>query len=51
MQRIDDLDNNISYVISKDGRPGPLSTKLYNELRGIQYGEVEDRHQWTTVIE
>lgn len=51
MQRIDDLDNNISYVISKDGRPGPMSTKLYNELRGIQYGEVEDRHQWITIIE
>ena len=51
MQRIDDLDNNISYVISKDGRPGPLSTKLYNELRGIQYGEIEDRHQWVTIIE
>ncbi len=30
---------------------GPYSTKLYNTLRAIQYGETEDKHGWTTVIE
>jgi hypothetical protein len=24
---------------------------MYNELRGIQFGEVEDRHGWCTIIE
>ena len=30
---------------------GPYSTKLYITLRGIQEGEFEDKHNWTTVIE
>ena len=50
-QPIDDPENNRSYVISKDGKPGPLSTKLYNRLRGIQLGEEEDVHNWNTIIE
>ena len=31
-------------------KPGPWSTRLYEMLRGIQYGTVEDRHGWTTVV-
>ena len=50
ISRIDDLENNKSYVISKDGKPGPISTKLYNKLRGIQYGTEPDIHGWTKVI-
>lgn len=30
---------------------GPYSTKLYITLRAIQEGEIEDSHNWTTVIE
>ena len=51
IRRIDDLENNKSYVISKDGKPGPISEKLYNKLRSIQYGKEPDVHGWTTVIE
>ena len=50
ISRIDDLENNKSYVFSKDGKPGPISTKLYNKLRGIQYGTEPDMHGWTKVI-
>ena len=50
IQRIDDLENQISYVISKDGKPGPVSTPLYNKLRGIQYGTEPDIHGWTRVV-
>ncbi len=49
--RIDDLDNNKSYNFTKDGNPGPVSTKLYNKLRAIQYGEEPDVHGWITVLE
>ena len=28
-----------------------LAQRLYNELTGIQYGEIPDRHQWTVVVE
>ena len=31
-------------------KPGPWSTKLYETLRGIQYGTVEDIHGWTTIV-
>ncbi|MBR8703407.1 branched-chain amino acid aminotransferase [Porphyromonas levii] len=48
---IDDLDNGKEYVYSKDGQAGPKSTQLYNTLRGIQYGDLEDKHGWITFVE
>ena len=48
---IDDLENKRSYVISKDGQPGPKSAALYTKLRNIQYGIEPDVHGWVTVIE
>ena len=51
IRKIDDLENHKSYVISKDGKPGPISEKLYNKLRAIQYGTEPDLHGWVTVIE
>lgn len=48
---IDDIDTGIKYVVAKDGQPGPVTTKLYNTLRGIQLGEIEDVHGWNTVID
>ena len=48
--KIDDLETKQSFVFSKDGIPGPICTKLYNKLRGIQYGIEPDIHGWTTVI-
>ena len=47
---LDDLDKNKRYTFSKDGKPGPVSTRLYNHLRSIQYGTEEDKHGWTTVV-
>lgn len=47
---IDDIDNDVKYIVSKDGKPGPVTTKLYNTLRGIQLGEIEDIHGWNTVL-
>ncbi|MBO7316302.1 MAG: branched-chain amino acid aminotransferase, partial [Paludibacteraceae bacterium] len=51
IERIDDLENNKSYVIAKDGKPGPISGKLYNKLRAIQYGDEPDTHGWVTIVE
>lgn len=50
IERIDDLEGKKSYVFSKDGKPGPVSTMLYNKLRNIQYGIEPDVHNWTTVV-
>ena len=49
--KLDDLERNTSYVFSKDGKPGPVSTQLYKTFRDIQYGILEDKHGWTTIIE
>lgn len=51
IQRIDDVENNKSYVFSKDGKPGLVCTKLYNKLRAIQYGDEPDAHGWVTIVE
>ena len=51
IQRIDDLENKKSYIISKDGKPGPVCTKLYNKLRAIQYGDEPDTHNWVTILD
>ena len=50
ISRIDDVETGKSYVFSKDGKPGQLSKRLYDTLRGTQYGEIEDKHGWTTVV-
>ena len=30
---------------------GPLTTSLYDELTGIQYGRIEDRHGWNHLVD
>lgn len=51
ISQIDDLDENKSYVYSKEGNPGPICERLYNKLRGIQYGDEPDVHGWVRIIE
>ena len=51
IERIDDLEMGKSYVISKDGKPGPVCTKLYQHLRAIQYGDIADPYGWVTVLD
>ncbi len=47
---IDDPEIGKKYVISKDGKPGPVSEKLYKKLIAIQYGEEADIHNWVTIV-
>ncbi|MDD3320158.1 MAG: branched-chain amino acid aminotransferase [Paludibacter sp.] len=51
IERIDDYDKNISYIFSKDGKPGPICEKLYHKLQAIQYGNEPDTHGWVTIVE
>lgn len=48
---IKDLETGKTYSYCKNGKPGPISTKLYETLVGIQYGDVEDTHGWVTIVE
>lgn len=50
IERIDDIDENKSYVFSKDGKPGPVCEKLYHKLRAIQYGDEPDQYGWVTIL-
>jgi len=51
IERIDDYDTGLSYLFAKDGKPGPVSDKLYHKLQAIQYGDEPDKHDWVTVVE
>lgn len=46
-----DRDMGKTYIFSKDGKPGPISTKLYERLQSIQYGDYEDKFNWNYIIE
>lgn len=50
ISQIDDIDTGQSYIIAKNGQPGPKCTMLYNRLRDIQYGRTDDIHRWTTIV-
>jgi branched-chain amino acid aminotransferase len=39
------------YEYCKDGKPGPVSTKLYNRLQGIQYGNEPDIFGWIEIVD
>jgi branched-chain amino acid aminotransferase len=34
------------FTFGKEHEAGPTLTRLYNEIKGIQYGEIDDRHGW-----
>lgn len=46
---IDDLDNGKKYSFGSE--PGKVTTALYNKLRGIQYGEEPDTHNWCEILD
>ncbi|MBN2236819.1 MAG: branched-chain amino acid aminotransferase [Bacteroidales bacterium] len=48
--KIFDRSENKTYEYSTNGEPGPISKKLYETLKGIQLGEIEDKHQWNTIL-
>lgn len=51
IKKIVDRDTGKVYEFCKEGKAGPISTKLYNKLRGIQEGTEEDIYGWTTIVE
>ncbi|MFH0866792.1 MAG: branched-chain amino acid aminotransferase [Bacteroidota bacterium] len=51
IKKIVDRDTGMTFEFCKDAKAGPVSTKLYQRLQGIQYGEVEDKFGWNYIIE
>ncbi|MDR2414921.1 MAG: branched-chain amino acid aminotransferase [Odoribacteraceae bacterium] len=48
---IDDPASGKSIIIGKPDTAGPWSTKLYNHLRAIQYGDAPDEFGWISFVE
>ena len=40
-----------SYRFTPDGEVGPVCTKLYRRITGIQFGEIEDTHGWCHFVD
>jgi branched-chain amino acid aminotransferase len=51
IRKIVDTDENKIFTFSEDGKPGEISTKLYNRITAIQFGDIEDKHGWVTLLE
>jgi branched-chain amino acid aminotransferase len=51
IKRIVDRESGKEYTYCCDGQAGPISTKLYKTLKGIQEGELEDKYGWNMIIE
>lgn len=51
IRRIVDRVNGNEFLYCKDGKAGEVSTKLYRQLLGIQYGDEPDTHNWITFVE
>ena len=50
IKKIVDRETGKVFEYCKDGNAGPISTKLYKKLQGIQCGEDEDIFNWTLTI-
>jgi len=49
IRKIFDPQNNKIYDYGSEA--GPVSTKLYNQLRAIQYGDAPDTHNWVEFVD
>ena len=51
ISEIVDRDTNTHYVFRKDGKVGPVCTKMYERLLAIQTGDYPDNHGWVDLVE
>jgi branched-chain amino acid aminotransferase len=49
IKRVYDADRDIEYLYGTE--PGKVCVKLYEKLRGIQYGTEPDTYNWTAIID
>jgi len=51
IRRIVDVEKGQEWNFGADGKAGAVSTKLYQKLIDIQYGNCEDTFGWTSIVE
>ena len=49
--KIEDPDEGKTYKFVEGDTPGKVTTQLYERLIGIQYGDLEDKFGWITVLD
>ena len=50
IKKIVDIDGDKEYTYCPDGKPGPISTKLYEKLTAMQLGDIPDEFGWITTL-
>jgi branched-chain amino acid aminotransferase len=48
--KIVDRESGTTYTFGDGENAGPVSTKLYKKLQGLQYGDEPDPHGWVTIL-
>ena len=51
IKKVVDDEMGITYTFGDGQSPGKISTKLYETLLGIQYGDLEDKFGWITILD
>ncbi|MCK4749501.1 MAG: branched-chain amino acid aminotransferase [Bacteroidales bacterium] len=51
IRKVADIEKDITYSFGDGENPGPVTTKLYETLIGIQNGNVEDTFGWTKILD
>ncbi len=50
IKNIVDIQTGKIFEYCKDGKPGPISLKLYHKLQAIQHGDEPDIYGWTDIV-
>lgn len=50
IKKIVDIHTGKIFEYCKDGKPGPISLKLYQKLQAIQHGDEPDIYGWTDIV-
>ncbi len=50
IKKIVDIHKGKIFEYCKDGKPGPISLKLYQKLQAIQHGDEPDIYSWTDIV-
>jgi branched-chain amino acid aminotransferase len=51
IHRVVDHESDITYTFGDPDNPGPVTTRLYETLVGIQNGDIEDSFGWTKILD
>ena len=51
IHKVIDPEKEITYTYGEAGNPGPIITKLYETLVGIQTGDLEDPFGWVKILD